>query len=266
MNRSSLVPKTITDKNGVVTTRWVKPDTGHLSMSKVPAPSSAPAPLSTPLLDERFQASLLGMGGEVSLEDFDPEARRIVESLIARSESNPFAKGSVTSLVGHSFDAIEGSGTHDLTSFNNVAALGEAVAFSGGITDLPINMYINGLDQFVHINDFHTEATEDELVKARALCRLTAALPDEYLDSYMGYSDQGFDAEDYEYEISEDADSLEFYIKLHPRYEGLADLVMKYPSNVDEIAAVIKKRKSADAGMLEQVITHKEAALKEGTL
>lgn len=263
MNNSSLVPKQITDRNGITKTHWVKPDASAKSAAKIPAPDSGQKPLKTPYLDVVFRSSSISYS-TVSLKDLDHDAVMAVEALVKKAATaGTMAAANVRSLVFAAFANITENDYEDFSAFNNVAVLGDSLAFCGTFTDRSVNIYTNGLDQFPGIRDFHTEATEEQKAQARALCRLTAVLPDEYLESYMGYNE--FDEDD-DIETHEDEDPATYYVKISPDHRDLADFVMAHPDNVDEIAALIRERGSADVGMLEQVLGHGESALREGTL
>lgn len=269
MANSNLVPKHITDKNGVQTTRWVKPDAGSKSATRIPSPSvgtSAKKELETPNMDLLFGQSRLSYS-TMTVNDLNQDALATVESLLARANEDDQFGSSATnmrSLVSAALKNISDNHHEDQSAFNNVAALGESVAFSGSMTDSSIDVYLNGIwDRFPGVNDFYTDASEEQVAQARALCRLTASLQYKYLEEYMGYNE--FDPDD-NIEDHADDDPAEYYTKIHPDHKELVDFVMERPERVDEIVRIIRERDSVDVGMLAQVLDHEQAALKEGTL
>ena len=268
MSKNNLVPKHITDKNGVQTTRWVKPDAGSSNSKQIPAPAAIKQEQmrETPHMDILFGQSRLSYS-TMTIKDLDPNAVATVEGLIERAVSDdPFASAATNmrSFVSNALKSIAENGYDDHSEFNNVAALGESVAFSGSRTDNSIYLYTNGIaSYFSGVNDFYKEASDEQLMQARALCRLTASLPYKYLEEYMGYDEFN---EDDNIEDHADDDEALYYTKIRPDLGELVDLVMEQPENVSDIISIIRERDSADVGMLKQVLNHREAALKEGTL
>lgn len=265
MPKSHLVPEQRTDKNGVTSTRWVKPASGSSPVKKMPSPALQPEAVDTPFFDQFFSRHNSGAIFPLHKQDFDQSALTAIDSLLEKAQGEQGNESTNLALfIETAFKQY--SADEDHKWINNIAALGESVAFSGSLAEKSISYYVNGLHRnglFTSISDFHLEATDEERSQAAALCRITNILPGEHVDESLGYNE--FDPDD---NISdhEDDDEYDYYLAIKPELGDLIEFVMNHHEQVDEIAGIMKERDTVDVGVLTEILGNKTQALREGTL
>lgn len=259
MSNGNLVPRRITDKNGVTKTHWVKPGEDKGVTQSFPSPVESPAKEPTPIFDDYLRNFMM----TYLKDELDAGVVRQIESLLVRSISDTTASRNMDMFVRNAIKQAEGE--EDTHWINDVAALGEAVAFNG-LTEEAMSYYVNGLHRnqlFAHVKDFWVDATDEERAQAGALCSVTNALPGKYVDVSLGYNE--FDPDD-NIEDHEDDDEYDYYLRIKPELSGLIHLIMENHERASEITAIIKERGSVDVEMIQQIIGSRTQALREGTL
>jgi hypothetical protein len=254
MSNANLVQKTITDKNGVTTKRWVKP-AGNTAEAKKRLPSPAPATpsINAPRLVELMKLCPLGIRG-YGPQIFDPRTVSAIEGILESRPPNSFDARSLIARPLYDFTPPRGS-HQDL---NNVGVFGEAILSNGGYKG-SVDVYVRGLQktkEFRHIKDFLLDATEEQRERAIALVTVANAAPEEWFINNNGYDKNGDEVEGWEPE--------DHHIGLKDEPKGLREFVMDHHEHTDEIVRIMHERASADLDMLARIIDG--GALGEGAL
>jgi hypothetical protein len=260
---SNLIPEKRTDKNGVTSTRWVKPAAGKGKRgSRLPAPV-VPQEAQSPLLDEAFKR----VGVDILTANLDPRVTRSLEKMmteVAATDSTMMSVG-FNDMVFGALKQLRSENGGDHTQINNVAALGPTI-IAGGAPRGRIEHYMNGVYRsgLFTFDDFLLDATDEQREQAKALIHFSNTIPEPWSVEYFGYNE--FDAEDNPEDHS-DTTEEDYYIGVggnHP--VELAAFVADRHGQVDEIIGVITARNSDDLTMLATLLDHDEAALKDGLL
>lgn len=248
MRNSNLVQKTITDKNGVSTNRWVKPVSSPDAKKKLPAPAPVTTSPSTP------HFSKVAKWTQFSAESFDPRTVSAVEELLAsRSDNDYDARSLVHGPLTNSHSLRDAQ--HKL---NNAGVFGDAILNKGGYK-APADIYVRGLHktkEFLGIKDFLYNATEEQRQRAIALVTVANAAPEEWRINYNGWDENGDEIEGY--------DANDHHICLKDEPKGLRAFVMDHHERAEEIAIIMNERGTADLEMLSQLL--EGGALREGVL
>lgn len=274
---SNLVQKTIVDKNGVASKRWVKPDTGSAKSKTIPAPggrkSKKEQPSPTPYLHKMFMRGPLGHT-LIKLDDFDQRTVYGIEALLARTDVEDFTSYTnamfAVQFALKEISYAEFHGDPDETDedrqesvrlatakLNNIAVFADA-AFQRGTRAPDFRMLVNGLYQFPDIDDFLLEATDEERERAAALITVTCRIRDIFTVTEYGGPEDDFDA--YDENKDPDADLT----RIDSDY--LSDFIMSRPEDTLKIAAIINERDTDDVNLIRSVLDHGTQSLREGVL
>lgn len=266
---SNLAPEPRTDKNGRVTTRWVKPGMHSANLkASLPSPKTTPN-LRTPHLDASFARANLEQR-YFTAADLDPRTVIAVEELLA-SVGNDYesvtVRSEINDLVFGALKTIRDGYVDDYRfDINNVAVFGMTLKEDGECKGR-INRYIAGLHRnevFTDIADFLLEATDEQRAQAIALVHFANTAPEPWSKNYYGYDS---DSTDIYGTYSEDATEEDFYVAVDGNDpEGLTEFIMDHHERVDDIIRIITERQSDDLTMLESLLGHDEQALRSGLL
>jgi hypothetical protein len=266
---SNLTPEPRTDKNGKISTRWVKPG---VSSSKATAALPAPKPipsLRTPNLHASFARANLQQR-DFTTADLDHRTVIAVEELLAsvgNDHESVTVRSEINDLVFGALKTIRDGYADDYRfDINNVAVFGKTLKDDGECKGR-IHRYIAGMhrnEAFTDISDFLLEATDEQRAQAIALVHFANTAPEPWSKNYYGYDNDGTDI----YGTYSDADAEEdFYVAVDGEDpEGLTRFIMEHHEQVDDIIRIITERQSDDLVMLESLLGHTEQSLRSGLL
>lgn len=266
---SNLTPEPRTDKNGKISTRWVKtgvPASG--AKYSLPAPKTTPV-LRTPNLDASFARANLEQR-DFTPADLDPRTVVAIEELLVSvgdEYESVNVRSEINDLVFGALKTIRDGYADDYRfDINNVAVFGKTLKEDGECKGR-INRYIAGLHRnevFTDIGDFLLEATDEQRAQAIALVHFANTAPEPWGKNYYGYDS---DSTDIYGTYSEEATEEDFYVAVDGNDpEGLTEFIMDHHERVDDIIRIITERQSDDLTMLESLLGHDEQALRSGLL
>lgn len=269
----SLVPERRTNKNGVTSTKWVRPTTSGTTSKKLPAPSAQAAPprISAPLLEKLHHHGPLG-STLISVDRFDQRAVRAVEKMLTRTGNEGgmldfHASKEVKDALKDIHDAVfDPDSVYDeddnsvYAPINNVAAFGDALFISDcGSIELP--MLVRGVSRykrFEGITDFLLETDDEERKIATALVVVAARIKQPFIIDEYGGPEDDFDTYD------EDLDPLDDNTRIaSPK---LVDFIMERPESAEDIAKVINERQTDDVDVIREILDHGQQSLRSGLL
>lgn len=194
----------------------------------------------------------------------DPRTISALEKLMVDVDASDSTMG-FNDMVFGALKQLRSENGGDHTQINNVAVFGETLIENGG-PKARINMYMNGLylSGVPVVDDFMLDGTEQQREQAKALIRFAHTAPAPWSAEYFGYDE--FNPDDNPEDHS-DTSEEDYYIGVggnHP--SELAAFIADRPGQVDEIIRIITTRNSDDLTMLESLLEHDEAALKDGVL
>lgn len=257
---NDLVPERRADKNGVVSTKWVRPVAGGGTAVSVPAPMTPVVvgedwdALKGSLIDKEFERSWLGIRKRIALSRFDYEAVCMVNELLERKSDVSVAVQIVFGNADEMADDEKFIGDPFLP-LNNVAVFGE-LAIRPFATTEEIPALVNGLSaHFGPGRDYLHGVTVEERAAAVALVTVITSLENHEFVDFVEV-DQAAEFEPY----------LGDYRSVELRSAGLAELVKARPGDAEEIARIINERDSDDAGMVALVLGSGHRSLNTGML
>jgi len=257
---SNLVPERRSDKNGVVSTKWVRPaGSGCSSAVTVPAPL-APAVvhegwdalIGSPI-DEAFKESWLGITSSASLSQFDYEAVCIVNELLERK---PDVGDEVERVFNQADEMLidEDYVGDPFLPMNHVAVFGEVVLRPDVLTG-EIAPLVNGLNEhFGAGRDYLHGVTDAERRSAVALVTMITSLKNEEFVDFDEVRENEFEP------------YLGEFRSVALRSAELAELVKAHPDEAEDIARIVNERDSDNAVMVAVVLGSGNKAMREGVL
>ena len=257
---SNLVPKVITDKNGVITTRWVAPDE---------AQSSAKRPLPSPM------ATVSAISSKPSRTDL---LTGIYGALSDNRDDDVFDVDEITGTVKHLEDKTlevisdylfsEGSYvdpervykvTEALTvGYENERQIREVTVFSDSFGEDTHPLFIDNAIELLHRcvdlphMDDYSQADEDIKQQARRILKTAENL---YEDSFIVPARRNME--------------LSMQAHLGGRMvlsEGLRTLIKENPDQRESIIKIMDERETEDADLIRSIINSESSAISSGIL
>lgn len=255
--KNHLVAERRPDKNGVVSTKWVRPVAGgHVVAANVPAPVKPVSAredwdsLAGSAIDDVFRESYMGRYGTGALNLFDYEAVVAVNKLI---EGDPYFRHETMRVCNQAYRRLTGEedSREPFLPMNDVAVFGEIV-FRVDSEANDMEPVVKGLARhFGEGRDYLHGVSEEERAAAVALVTVVTTIGD--CDQLV------IDDPDRE---GPGGPRRAFFL----RSAELEELVVVNPERAEEIAEIIKERDSDDAGMIAAVLGLGNRALQEGML
>lgn len=255
---NDLVPERRADKNGVVSTKWVRPVAGGSSAARVPAPLAPAAvedweSLAGSPIAEVFGESWLGRKAKVSLRQFDYEAVCIINELLERKPDLAQEPERVFNEADEKLmdEAFVGD---PFLPLNEVAVFAEVVLRPYALTDELVPL-VNGLSAYFGAGrDYLHGVTVEERAAAVALVTVVTSLENH---DFIDFEEVG--EGEYEPYLGE-------FRSIALRSPELAELVMAHPAEAGEIVRIINERDSDDPGMVGTVLGSGHRSLNTGML
>lgn len=266
----SLTPEQRPDRNGKVTTRWVRDDSTQPSKTLPTNPPAITSPdinsvsaEDVPFLHSIMKWHVIARNRGVNVSAMDPHAARAIEHIIMEANSHSQmsygdVRAEITSAVDDAGDkASAGIGPDTFVMLNNIAAL-YVVPSYGRTASFEAKHYAYGLRmldsrRYKNVQDF-LELPEGELKRARALCKVIDSIDKTHVVSSTGEHDgernNGYDGHHY---TMLDSDEL-------------AEYVLEHPDMVDDIIDVINERAITDVEDIRNFLEVDEPALRDGLL
>jgi hypothetical protein len=252
---NNLVPERRPDKNGVVSTKWVRPAGGGASMAAVPAPVALSAvrkdrgslfgsPIEAVFMDSRMDSP------EFSLSQFDYDAVRVVNGLLERGVDLGREPMRVFNQAYYRLTDADAPGDPFLP-MNDLAVFGEIVKSPDALAN-DLEPIIRGLaPYFGSERDYLNGVTEEERCSAIALVTVITRLENEEFIEVDDPYDEGPGGD---------------YRSFDLRSPELAELVMANPDDAEEIIRIVNERESDDAAMVAEVLKSEHKSLSSGML
>lgn len=265
---SNLVPELRTDKNGVTSKRWVRPESASSSDRRLPAPvgakgsQSASCALDTPLLDKVYKRGPLSMT-HVGIDSFDPAAVRVIENLLEKAHEEGWDEGKSAERMVQEALKKTCNDIYDLSPLHNIAAFTPELELADNYNDL--ELLINGVHRvaFVRIKDFWMDADENQRNTAKALMVAASELNEPWSETAYGDSNDG-DIEMYVSDDDEDDDESDGYTRITS--ERLAEFIRGRPEDVEAIIMIVNERNTDDPEIIRDILEHDESSLRSGLL
>lgn len=253
-SNGNLTPEKRTDKNGVTSVRWVRPKSGAMSMSSLPAPSPGKQPNKEvdPKRLENLSATISQSTlrwTRCSLSDFNPDALEAVEAIMQEAIQNGVL-GAADDAVHKGLNGVRKNIMDNRYSkndpaafapFNNVAVFGRVITSPDAI-NRDLGKLLAGLRRFSNVEDFLHGATDDGRAQAVALVTVASRISEPFL--------------------IRDWERGEFHIS----NGELSKLIMERPADAERIAAVVTARGTDDADLIRSILETSAPSLAEGIL
>jgi len=254
---SHLIPERRTNKNGVTSTKWVRPPETGAPTVALPAPPSVSVTrenwdslVGSPI-DHVFKESSMFVRSEYKLSIFDYDAACIVNELLERGVIPHHEPMRVFNQTLHRLVDKTSDLGDPVLAMNDLAVFGEVVRREGSEAD-DLKALVNGLSEHFGVGrDYLHGVTDEERRAAVALITVITLIKD---DDFIAVNDPHDEGPGGDYR----AGML--------RSPELAELIKTRPDLAEEIAHIVNDRGSDDAGMIAEVLDAEQKALRGGVL
>lgn len=260
---SNLIPVRRMNKNGVMTTKWVRPPSAGTASSSIPAPS--PFPQAAKVFSPRHNAEVDLHATDVmrlykqspltetrGLDELNPQAIQAVELMLQKAHDCglEWQAGRNTAVAFNIVYSRITKGMHSVeeSPFNNLAVFGEAVVRpETKDSSYDVESLVMGIrGQFPGTKDFLMKASEEDRAKAVGLVKVAAQLEPPFITIEGGLYD-----DDRSITIAS---------------EALSKFIMERPEDADDIARVIKDTGTDDVNLIRDVLDFGQQSLRSGVL
>ena len=245
------------NRNGVVSTKWVRPAALNASSSTIPEPASVRklkedwSKLDGSPIDGVFKESSLYGRSKIPLSIFDYDAVCIVNDLMSEGVYLGQQPLRVFNQTCYQMEDGEEPFGDPVLGMNDIAVFGEIVMGEESNTD-DMEPVVKGLGEHFGIGrDYLKGVTDDERRAAVALVTVLTRLEH---DKFIRVDDP--------YNEGPGGDYRTFQL----RSSELAELVKARPEDATQIAQIINDRGTDDVGVVTSVLDSEFKALRDGAL
>lgn len=249
---SSLIPERRMNKNGVMTTKWVRPVSSGSVPAPIPAPVVGSAGTGQDFNVSRTEVAMLFSRSRLasrkfSIHDFTPGSVQAVEWMIQAADADGF-KWRANNVVSGVFEDVRENlsapafmdETGTLAPFNNLAVFGEAVIQPDG-KNFDVTALVLGLRWFDGVKDYLLDASDEQRSQATALLIVASRIEPPFIEA-----------------------TAKMDISL--RSDELAAFIMERPDEAADIAYVINERGTDDVAVIREMLDHGQQSLRDGLL